>query len=179
MNDLRVTLGGGLGSILGRVGIDLEFLKSLGKLLVVLFESVNLGLASRDGVEKRSVSLLTGLESADEGLHVGDTGVRLDLLESLIDATAGVHLLVHLLLHEVVPELVDVQVVTHLELGGVLALVGGGFCDLLVFLLTLDPSLHGLLLVGDAALELKDSFLAVALLLLDVLHEAVEDILGL
>ena len=157
----------------------MELLKSLGKLLVVLFESVNLGLAGGDSLQKSSVGLLTDLESADKGLNVRDTSVCLDLLESFIDATALLHLFMHLLLHEVVPELVDVQVVTHLELGGVLALVGGGLSDLLVLLLALDPPLHGLLLVGDAALELKDSLLAVTLLFLDVLHEAVENVLGL
>ena len=154
-------------------------MQSLLKLLVILFELVNLDLAGRNSLEKSSVCLFARLETTDHCLDISDAGVSLNLLESIINGTAGFHLLVHLFLHEVVPELVDVQVVTHLELGGVLALVGGGLSDLLVLLLALDPPLHGLLLVGDAALELKDSLLAVALLLLDVLHEAVENVLGL
>ena len=51
--------------------------------------------------------------------------------------------------------------------------------DLLVLLLPLDAALDGLLFVGDAALELEDALLPVALLLLDVLHQVVEDVLRL
>ena len=110
-------------------------------------------------------------------MNISDSSVGLDLLESLIDAARGLHLFVHLALHEAVPELVDVQIVAHLELGGVLALVGSRLSDLLVLLLPLDAALDRLLLVGDAALQLKDTLLAITLLLLDVLHQVVENVL--
>ena len=103
----------------------------------------------------------------------------LDLLESLVDRLRLLNLLVHLLTHESVPQLIDVQVVAHLELGGVFAFVSGSFSNLLVFLLALDAALHRLLFVGNASLELNDTLLTVALLFLDILHEAVEDVLRL
>ena len=85
----------------------------------------------------------------------------------------------HLSLHEVVPELVNVQVVAHLELSGILALIGGSFSNLLILLLTLDSTLDGLFLVSDASLEFKNALLSITLLLLDILHQIVEDVLGL
>ena len=103
----------------------------------------------------------------------------LDLFEGFVDIAGRFHLFVHLSFHKVVPQLIDVQVVAHLELGGVFAFVGGSFSNLLVFLLALDAALHRLLFVGNASLELDDTLLTVALLLLDILHKAVEDVLGL
>ena len=105
--------------------------------------------------------------------------MRLDLLECIVDGAGGLHLLVHLSLHEVVPELVDVQVVAHLELSGILALIGGSFSNLLILLLTLDSTLDGLFLVSDASLEFKNALLSITLLLLNILHQIVEDVLGL
>ena len=85
----------------------------------------------------------------------------------------------HLSLHEVVPELVDVQVVAHLELSGVFRLICGRFSDLLVLLLALNSALDRLFLVSDASLKFKDTLLSVTLLLLDVFHQVVEDVLRL
>ena len=68
---------------------------------------------------------------------------------------------------------------SHLELGGVLALVGGSLSDLLILSLSFDSAANRLLLVVYALLEFNDSVLPVALLLLDVLHQVIEDALGL
>jgi len=160
-------------------GIDLELCQPRGQLLIILLKVVNLGLARRYSLEQRRVGLFSYLEAPDHGLDVGDTSVRLDLLESVVNAAASLHLLVHLSLHEVVPQLVNVEVVTHLKLSGVFALVGGSFSDLLVLLLTLNSALHGLFLVRDAALELKDALLSITLFFLNILHQVVEDVFGL
>jgi len=85
----------------------------------------------------------------------------------------------HLAFHEVVPKLVDVEIVSHFELGGVFALIGGSFSDLLVLLLSLNAALYRFFLVCNAALKLEDSLLTVTLLLLNVLHQVVKDSLGL
>lgn len=160
-------------------GIDLELLQPLGQLLVVLLEVVYLCLASGYSLEQRRVGLLSYLETSDHGLDISDTGVCLDLLEGIVDAARSLHLFVHLPLHKVVPKFVDVQVVSHLELSGIFALIGSRFSDLLVLLLALNSALDRFLLVGDATLELKDALLPIALLLLNVLHQVVEDVLRL
>ena len=159
--------------------INLELLKALGQLLVVFLELINLCLIVANGLKEGRVGLLTLLEASNHSLHVSNARMRLDLLERLIDAAGGLHLLVHLALHEVVPKLVNVQVVSHLELSRVLALIGSRFSNFLIFLLALNATLNGLLLVGDAALQLENTLLTVALLLLDVPHQVVEDVLGL
>ena len=105
--------------------------------------------------------------------------MRLDLLESLINAARGLHFFMHLAFHEVVPKLVDVEIVSHLELSGVFALIGGSFSDLLILLLSLNAALDRLFFVCNAALKLEDTLLTVTLLLLNVLHQVVEDGLGL
>lgn len=68
---------------------------------------------------------------------------------------------------------------SHLELGGVFAFIGGSLCDLLVLSLSLNSAADGLFLIVNALLEFNDSVLPVALLLLNVLHQVVEDALGL
>jgi len=73
----------------------------------------------------------------------------------------------------------NIEGLSHLELRGILVLVGSSLSDVLVSLLTLNTSLDGLLLVFDAFLELDDSILSVFLLLLDVLHELVKNVLRL
>ena len=85
----------------------------------------------------------------------------------------------HFSLHEVVPELVDVEIVSHLELSGIFALVSSSFSDLLILLLTLNTALNRLFLIGDASLEFENTLLTVTLLLLDVLHQVVEDVFRL
>jgi len=73
----------------------------------------------------------------------------------------------------------NIEGLSHLELRGILVLVGSSLSNVLVSLLTLNTSLDGLLLVFDAFLELDDSILSVFLLLLDVLHELVKNVLRL
>ena len=77
--------------------------------------------------------------------------------------------------HKRVPELLDVEVLPHFELRGVLVLVGSCLSDLLVPPLSLNPLLHGLLLVANTFLQLVDSLLAVSLLLLNIFHEPLKD----
>lgn len=96
--------------------VNLKLLKSLGELLIILLKVVNLGLTGRDSLEKCCVCLLSDLEATNHSLDISHTCVRLDLLESVIDGTGRLHFLVHLSLHKVIPELVNVQVVSHLEL---------------------------------------------------------------
>ena len=112
-------------------------------------------------------------------MDIGDTRCCLDLFESVVDLATCLHLLVHLLLHEIVPQLVDEEVISHLKFSRILALVCGVLCDLLILFLTFNSAFHRLLLVGDAALKLEDALLAVALLLLDVFHQVVEDVFRL
>ena len=163
------------GLLLVNVGVDLELVETLGKLFVLLFQLINLGFTGTDSDQEVGVGLLTGQESLDHLLDVGNTGVRLDLLEGIVDFMGVSHLFLHLPSHESVPKSLDQQVLAHGSLGGILVLVGGSFSDLLVSALSLDTSLHGLFLVLDALLELEDSLLSVLLLLLDVLHEAIEN----
>ena len=112
-------------------------------------------------------------------MDIGDTSCCLNLFESVINLATCLHLLVHLLLHEIVPQLVDEEVVSHLKFSRILALVCGVLCDLLILFLTFNSAFHRLLLVGDAALKLEDALLAVALLLLDVFHQVVKNVLRL
>ena len=119
------------------------------------------------------------MEASDHGLHISDTSVRLDLLKGLVDAARSLHLLVHLTLHEIVPQLIDVEVISHLQLCAVFALIGGRFCNLLVLLLPFNSALDALLLISDAALELKNSLLTITLLFLNIFHQVIKDILRL
>ena len=160
-------------------GINLELLEPLGQLLVILLKGVNLGFAGRDRLQESSVGLLALLEATDHGLNVCDARMCLDLLEGIVNAPRGFHLLVHLPLHEVVPQLVNVEIVSHFQLCGVFALIGSSFSDLLVLFLALDTALNRLFLIGDAPLEFKDALLTVTLLLLDVFHQVVEDVFRL
>ena len=181
LNDLSIVrLGVSLSGIISVIGgIDLELLEPLGQLLVILLKRVNLGFTGGDRLQESGVGLLTLLEATDHGLNVCDASVCLDLLEGIVDASGGFHLLVHLSLHEVVPQLVDVEIVSHLELGGVFALVSSSLSDLLILLLALNTALNRLFLIGDASLEFEDSLLTITLLLLDVLHQVVEDVFRL
>ena len=61
----------------------------------------------------------------------------------------------------------------------ILTFVGGTLSNLLVPLLSVNSSLNRLLLVGNTFLELKDSASSILLLLLNVLHQLVEGVLGL
>ena len=154
LNDLSIVrLGVSLSGLFVIGSINLKLLESLGQLLVILLKRVNLGFTGRDRLQEGGVGLLTLLEATDHSLNVCDARMCLDLLESIIDASRGFHLLVHLSLHEVVPELVDVEIVSHLELGGVFALVSSSFSDLLILLLALNTALNRLFLIGDASLE--------------------------
>ena len=137
-----LVVGVHLGSVTIVVAaLDLQLLHLGHELFILLLEIVDLGLAGGDSLQKGGVGLFFLLEATDHGLHISDAGVRLDLLKRIIDAARGLHLLVHLALHEVVPKLVDVQVVAHLELGGVLAFIGSSFSNLLILLLPLDTAL--------------------------------------
>ena len=104
------------GSVIIISFVNLKILEFGGQLLVVLFQGVDLCLTRRDSLEESCISLLSGLEPTYHRLHISHTCVCLDLLKSFVDATRVLHLFVHLSLHEVVPELVDVQVIAHLEL---------------------------------------------------------------
>ena len=122
--------------------VNLELLKALGQLLVVFLELINLCLIVANGLKEGRVGLLTLLEASNHSLHISNARMRLDLLEGLINAAGGLHLLVHLALHEVVPELVDVEDVAHLELRRIFALIGGSFSNFLVFPLSFNASTH-------------------------------------
>ena len=140
LNDLSVVSVEGSVIIVSLV--NLKILQFGSQLLIVFLQGVDLGLTRRDSLEEGCVSLFFSLEPTYHSLHISHTCVCLDLLESLVNAARVLHLFVHLSLHEVVPQLVDVQIVAHLEFSGVLRLVGGSFSNLLVFLLSLDTALH-------------------------------------
>ena len=115
-------------------------MKSLAELFVILFQIVDFGLTAGHSDEQLRVGGLSGLESPDHGLDVRDSSRCLDLLECVVHLLRRTHLFLHFLSHEVVPELVDVENVTHLELRGVLALVGSRFGNFLVLSLSFNAS---------------------------------------
>lgn len=113
-------LGGGGISVLGIVsvglGVNLEFMKSGSKLVVVLLQFISFSLTLADINEEMGVGLLSSKELLDHLLNICDTGGSLDGLESLIDLSRVSHLLLHLLSHEGIPELLNVKVISHFEL---------------------------------------------------------------
>jgi len=133
--------------------LDLQVLHHCCELLVLLFESVDTGLAWRYCCEQCCVIFFFLLEAADHGLHISDSCMCLDLLESFINASGSLHLFVHFSLHEIIPELINVKVVTHLEFGAILALIGSCFCDFLIFLLSFDAAFDRLFFVSNATLK--------------------------
>ena len=90
-------------------------MESLAQLFVVSLEDVNPGFTARNCDEQLRVSLLSLLESPDHSLDIGDSSCCLDLLEGVIHLLRRAHLFLHLLSHKVVPELVDVEDVSHFE----------------------------------------------------------------
>lgn len=132
-----------------------------------------------DRLQQLTVGLLAGQEPLDKLLDIRYSCGCLDLLKGLVNLRRLTHLLVHLLAHESTPHLLNVQLVAHLVLALILALVGCGLCYLLVLLLSLDPAPDRLLLIPDAALYLRQDLLRIVVLLLDVVHQAVHDQLGL
>ena len=129
-------------------------MESLGEVLICSLKLIDLLFGGGDSLEEGSVCLFFLLESPDHGLDISDSGVGLNLLESLIDVFVLSHLLLHLDSHEVVPKFIDVEEVSHL--GGilVLTLVGGTFSNLLVSLLSVNTALHRLFFISNALLEL-------------------------
>ena len=160
-------------------GVYLELLKAISELLVVFLESIDFELTRRYGLQKSCIHGFASLETSHHGLNISDTCCCFDLLESVIDLATCFHFFVHLLLHKVVPKLVDEEVISHLKFSGILALVSGVLCDLLILFLAFYSAFHRFFLVCDAALQFKDAFLAVTLLLLDVFHQIVKNVLRL
>ena len=145
------------------------------QVVVVSLELLNLSLRVIDIDEQSGVRLLSSEELLHHFLDVSHSSLSLDGLKGIVDLLGASHLLLHLLSQEHVPQLLNQQVLPHLELRRVLVLVGSCLCDLLVPPLSLDSLLDGGLLEGDASLELVDDLLSVPLLLFDVLHQVEED----
>ena len=85
LNELRVVVVGSWNIVIS--GINLQVLQSPGQLLVVLLQAIDLGLASRDSLEKGCVRLLTDLEATNQRLNISHSSMHLDLLESIINCT--------------------------------------------------------------------------------------------
>jgi len=149
------------------------------QLLIVPLELLRLPISVIDRLQQLIVGLLARQESRDEFLNVRNARGRLDLLEGLVNLLRLLHLIVHLLPHEGAPQLLDLQLVAHLGLALVLALVRCGLRDLLIFLLSLDSPADRLLFVPDASLDLRENDLRVVVLLFDILHQFVDDLLRL
>ena len=108
-------------SVLGIVGVglgvDLELMESASQLVVILLQLISFPLTLADVHEEVGVGLLSGEELLDHLLDISDTSGCLDSLEGLINLSRVSHLLLHLLSHKGVPQLLDIEVISHLELG--------------------------------------------------------------
>ena len=123
-------------------GIDLQVMESFAELLVISLEHIHPTFMVRDCGKELSVCLLTLLESKHHGLDISHTSCCLNLLKSIVDLLRGSHLLFHFLSHEVVPKLINVKMVAHFQLRGVLAFIGCCLSYLLVLSLPLDSTTH-------------------------------------
>ena len=124
------------------VGIlHLQLVQLLSDTFVLPPQIVQLVLVVTHRLQQLRVSLLAREELLHDLLDVGEASLRPNLLEGLLDLGSVIHFLVHLDLEESAPELLSEEVLVHLELVGVLVVVGGLVADLLLASVSLDPSL--------------------------------------
>lgn len=145
-------VGSGRCALVTGIGVNLQIMESGSQFLIVFLEFVNFPLTFGYGHQQLTVCLLTGQELSDHLLHISNTSCCLDCLEGLINGLRLSHFLFHLLSHEGVPELLNVEVLSHLQLGGVLVLICSGLCNFLVPSLSFNSSLDRFLLVLNAPL---------------------------
>jgi len=108
-------------------------------------------------------------------LNVIYAGGSLDRLKCIVDSLALRHFSLHLFPHERVPQLVEVQSLSHFKFRHVLIFVGSSLSDFGVAFLAFDPAVYRFLLVFDALLEFNDAFLAIFLLFADIVHQTIKD----
>ena len=107
-------------------------------------------------------------------LDIGASSGGLDLLEGVLDVVSALHLFLHLALEVGTPQPLHHEVLLHLQLVGVLVLVGRRLCNFLLATHAVHATLQGFFLVVDRLLQGLDPFLALALLLVNLLHEVVQ-----
>ena len=118
----------------------LELVQTASELLIDSLKLLDLAVAFINGVEQLGVGGFSLQEALNEGVYVGDTSSRLDLLEGFIDSLRTAHFLLHLLAHESVPQLMDHELVAPLKLLRVLVLARCCLGNLLVPTLTLNTA---------------------------------------
>ena len=177
LNDLLIlelVLWSSIG-VVDSLSVDLQLMELGSQLIIISLKLLDLSLRVVDINEQMRVGLFTGKELLYHLLNISDTGLGLNSLESIVNLLTGSHFVLHLLSEEDIPEFLDEQVLSHLELRGILILVGSSLSNLLVPPLSLNSLLDTGLLKSDASLQLMDNLLSIPLLLLDVLHQVEED----
>lgn len=97
-------------------------------------------------------------------------------LESVLEVSILVHLVVHLLLQKLTPQLLNLEVCPSSDFALIPVLIGGCLCNLLLLLDPVYPLLESLLLVLDAVLEPDNTLVPLLLLVLYVLHQVVQPV---
>lgn len=127
--------------------LHLKLVKLFSDLLVLMSQHVQLLLVVADSLQQLRVCGFSREEFLNDLLHIRETCLSANLLESLLDLCGSGHLFVHLGLEEGAPELLCEEVLVHLELVGVLVVIGSLVTDLLLSSVSLDTSLERSLLV--------------------------------
>lgn len=97
-------------------------------------------------------------------------------LESVLEVSILVHLVVHLLLQKLTPQLLNLEVCPSSDFALIPVLIGGCLRNLLLLLDPVYPLLESLLLVLDAVLEPDNTLVPLLLLVLYVLHQVVQPV---
>ena len=151
----------------------------MAEILIVSFELLRFLVSVTNRLQQLIVGLLSSQKSLNQFLDIGNSSGCFNLLESLINGLRILHLVVHFLPHEGTPQLLNLKLLAHLSLALVLALIGSSLSNFLVSLLPFDPPPNRLLLVFNASLYLSEDNLCIMVLFLDILHELVNNGLGL
>lgn len=147
--------------------------------LVLFLKAVDALVTLSNILEKLCVVGFSLKELRYHFANICNSSSRFNCLESFINGLGFLHFLVHLSPHENVPQFLHVETITHVLLGGVLVFIGSCLGNILITLLPLNTTLDRLLFVFNAFLEFNNTVLSVLLLLFDVFHKLVEDILAL
>ena len=127
--------------------LHLQLVELFCHLLVLMPQHVQLLLVVADGLKKLRVSGLPCEELLHDLLNIGETRLRSNLLEGLLNLCCSRHLFVHLGLEEGAPELLSKEVLVHLKLVRVLVIICSLIPDLLLPCIALDSSFKSSLLV--------------------------------
>ena len=127
--------------------LHLQLVELFCHLLVLMPQHVQLLLVVADGLKKLRVRGLPCEELLHDLLNIGETRLRSNLLESLLNLSSACHFLLHLVLKESAPEFLSQEVLVHLQLIRVLVVICSLVTDLLLASVSLDTPLQGSFLI--------------------------------